>query len=83
MLASFPGPSPPRRGLIHTACACSKYSVIFSVKSFVHFLVRILWSTDILLTTQNTARVHMNIPGMKHAAASYYTLLVSHAARMT
>ena len=28
-LASFPGPSPPRRGLVHTACACAKYSVIF------------------------------------------------------
>ena len=39
-LASFPGPSPPRRGLLHTACACAKYSVIFSVKEFVHFLVR-------------------------------------------
>ena len=39
MLASSPGPSPLRRGLVHTACACTKYSVIFFVKSFVHFLV--------------------------------------------
>ena len=38
-LALSPGPSPPRRGLVHTACACAKYSIIFSVKSFVHFLV--------------------------------------------
>ena len=40
LVASFPGPSPPlRRGLVHTVCACAKYSVTFSVKSFVHFLV--------------------------------------------
>ena len=36
-LASFSGPSPPRRGLVHTAC--TKYSVTFSMKSFAHFLV--------------------------------------------
>ena len=38
-VASSPGPSPPRRGLVHTVCTCAKYSVTFSVKSFVHFLV--------------------------------------------
>ena len=32
MVASSPG-------LVHTVCACAKYSVTFSVKSFVHFLV--------------------------------------------
>ena len=31
-LASSPGPSPPRRGLVHTVCACAKYSALFSVK---------------------------------------------------
>jgi len=24
---------------VHTVCACAKYSIVFSVKSFVHFLV--------------------------------------------
>ena len=39
-LASFPGPSSPSRGLVHTACTCAKCSVIFYIKCFVHFLVR-------------------------------------------
>ena len=41
MLSLVPRPLPPKRGLVHTVCACAKHSVIFSVKSFVHFLVRI------------------------------------------
>ena len=36
----FLPPPHPRRGLVHTVCACAKYPVIFFVKSFVHFLVR-------------------------------------------
>ena len=25
MVGSFPGPSPPRRGLVHSVCSCAKY----------------------------------------------------------
>ena len=31
-----PRPLPLRRGLVHTVCTCTKYSVIFSVKNLVH-----------------------------------------------
>ena len=31
-----PRPLPLRRGLVHTVCTCTKYSVIFSVKSLVY-----------------------------------------------
>ena len=34
-----PGLSFTRRDLLHTVWACAKYSVIFSIKSFMHFLV--------------------------------------------
>ena len=39
LLSFVPRAPPPRRGLVHTVCPCAKYSAIFSVKSFVHFLV--------------------------------------------
>ena len=44
IIASSPDPSPSRRGLVHTVCACVKYCVIFFVKSFVQFLV-CMWNT--------------------------------------
>ena len=47
LVPRHPPPSPSRRGLVHTVCACVKYSVLFSVKSFVQFLVR-MWK--IILT---------------------------------
>jgi len=31
----LPPPPSPEEGLVHTVCACAKYSVIFSVKAFV------------------------------------------------
>ena len=35
-----PRPLPTvRRGLVRTVYACTKYSIIFSIKSFVHFFV--------------------------------------------
>ena len=39
LLSLYPRPLPPGRGLVHTACACTKYFVIFSIQSSVHFLV--------------------------------------------
>ena len=71
-LASSPGPSPPRRGLVHTACACAKYSVTFSVtfsvKSFVHFLVLmrkiiLTKNTELSLTDSSDDLTHRTLLG--------------------
>ena len=38
------------QGWLHTVCACAKYSALFSVKSFVHFLVHM----RMIILTKNT-----------------------------
>ena len=51
----IPRPLPPRRGPVHSVCTCAKYSITISVKSFVHFLVRM----QKIILTKNT-EIYLN-----------------------
>ena len=73
LLASFSGPSPLKSGLVHTVCACAKYFVIFSVKSFVNFLVH-MWKIILTKNTEHSlnmclqttpTQVHVSFPDVE------------------